>query len=288
MKNPFIKEVKKAYFYQDPFDFMRSGTRYYTEQVVDTMRVIVASVIAGIVLLSIIATTLLTVMGSTTQAQSTTIYTTDTTVVEEYVEETTTTTTVPVRGQYVCDMPTSYSTEYVLTTWDNGEVAYPDFPSITASTIVFEWHIDQVQEVMDTFRADIEEVGRYVGKEMRIELPGYVAQDGEFVVPVIFNKEKIGTSDYSAYIMWSSNFFFGVEATFGFNPDVFHNVEKWANYHHIIVLHELGHLFGLDHTHIDDDGITQKDSIMSYEDVWTREGYMPGDIAGFQHIFCNN
>lgn len=284
MKNPFIKTVQKSYWYDDPFDWMRSGVRYYTEQVVDTVRVVIASVIAGIVMLAIVTTAVLVTMGGASKAQVADTYTTNTVA----VEETTTTTTVPVRGQYVCDMPTSYSTEYTLTTWDNGDVAYLDFPSVTASTIVFEWHIDQVQEVMDTFRADIEEVGRYVGKEMRIELPGYVAQDGEFVVPVIFNKEKIGTSDYSAYIMWSSNFFFGVEATFGFNPDVFNEIEKWNAYHHIIVLHELGHLFGLDHTHINDDGITQEDSIMSYEDVWTREGYMPGDIAGFQHIFCNN
>jgi len=287
MKNPFMKEVQKSYFYSDPYDWTRSGIRYQTVSVVDTTRVVLVSVLAGIVMLGLVTTAVLTIMGSQSNAQSTDAYTTATTVVNEYVEETTTTTTVPVRGQYVCDMPTSYSTEYKLMQWNTGKYAYLDFPSITATKIVFEWHIDQVQEVMDTFQQDIEEVGRYVGKEMRIELPGYVAQDDEFVVPVVFNNKDMGNASYSAYILWQSNFFFGTEATFAFNPSVFENIDKWNNYHHIIVLHELGHLFGLDHTHIDNDGIEQHDSIMSYEGIWTREGYLAGDIAGFQQIFCN-
>lgn len=284
MKNPFIKQVQEAYFYSDPFDAFRSGVRYRTQYVLDTTRVIVASVVAGIVLITLIATTLLVLMGSSSDAQAVDTQRDTTQVVEE---EVTTTTTVPVRGQYVCDMPKSDSTEYAFVQWSNGEYLYTDAPSVHANTIVFEWHIDPVQEVMNTFRSDIEEVGRYVGKEMRIEMPGYVAQDGEFVVPVTFNEDDMEDSDYSAFILWRSNFLFGTEATFAFNRNVFTNIEKWNAYHHIIVLHELGHLFGLEHTHVDNDGIDQHDSAMSYEGIWDREGYLAGDIAGFQKIFCN-
>ena len=52
------------------------------------------------------------------------------------------------------------------------------------------------------------------------------------------------------------------------------------------MLHELGHVIGLEHTHIDDDGINQGDSIMSYE-ANEEDHYLPGDIAGLQEIFCS-
>lgn len=284
MKNPFTKTITKVHYYNSVWDPFKQEVRYYTEQVVDTTRVVIASVIAGIVLLAVVISMVLVTMGNATNAVN---YTTETTVAvqDEIVP---TTTTVPVRGEYVCNMPTSASAEYNFMKWSNGDLAYLDFPSVNADVIVFEWNIDQNQEVMDTFHNDIEEFGKYVGKQMRVELPGYIAQAGEFVVPVVFNKDaSMNNADYSAYILWSSNFLFGTEARFTFNPDVFSNIEKWNNYHHVIVLHELGHLFGLDHTHIDDDGIEQHDSIMSYEGIWDREGLMPGDIAGLQQIFCS-
>jgi len=282
MKNPFMKEEQKSYFYNDPFDWMRSGVRYHTVMVI-------ASVIAGIIMLGLVVTAVLTIMGSASNAQSTDTYTTDTTVVNEYVEETTTTTVPTPTAQYVCDMPVSYGTEYTFIQWTTGEDAYVEFPSVSAHTIVFTWNVNFSQEMRNTFAKNIAEVGIYVGKEMRIEDAGYKAADGELIVPII-NGSKVKQFDgvnYSAAIWTTSNMFFGTEHSFVVNDNHANLEQMIQQYGKQIIFHELGHLFGLDHTHIDGDGVDQVDSIMSYEHVWDADGFEDGDIAGLQKVFCN-
>lgn len=281
MKNPFIKEYTEHSYCTDPI----FGTREV--RTIKYTKTNVSAIITACGIVAILAIAIVTAIVAVGKMNTTSNVTVNT-VVEKQLEEVVTPTTVEaVRGQHVCSMPVSTSNEYALMELSSGDPAYTQFPSVYADTIVFVWEIDAVQSVIDTFKQDIEEYGRYVGKNMVVAMPGYVAQEGEFVVPVKFNELDRADDNYSAYIRWEGNFIFGYSAELAFNNDFFNNMDGWNNYHNTIVLHELGHLFGLDHTAIDNDGIDQHDSIMSYEGIWERNGLQAGDIAGLQKIFCN-
>ena len=266
----------------DPFH--NSYVPMYKE-VWDVKKIATIGGVFGIVIAMLCAVVLLTFTGG--NDADATVSPEATYVVEEEVVVTTTTVPEPT-AKYVCDMPMSTSTEYGFTKWSTGEDAYLDFPSVTARTIVFTWNVELTQEMRDILAKHIAEVGIYVGKEMRIEDGDYTAVDGELIVPIINGSgvKQFDGAKYTAAIWTTSNFLFGTESSFVINdtnPNLEYNIK---NYGMNVVYHELGHLFGLEHTHVDDDGIDQVDSIMSYEHVWEAEGFEAGDIAGLQQIFC--
>lgn len=273
----FVPNVTNNPFHQDYVPVYKEVTDMKKVGIFSGAVAVVVSMLVGVLMLS---------MRGGNDA-SATVSSDATYVVEEEVVVTTTTVPAPT-AQYVCDMPMSTSTEYAFMKWTSGHNAYLDFPSVSARTIVFTWNVELSQELRDIFAKHIAEVGIYVGKEMRIENAGYVAVDGELIVPIINGStvEQFAGEQYTAAIWTRSNFLFGTEQSFVINdnnPNLEYNIK---NYGLNVVYHELGHLFGLDHTHIENDGVDQVDSIMSYEHVWNASGFEAGDIAGLQQIFC--
>lgn len=266
----------------DPFH--NSYVPVYKE-VWDTKKIATIGGVFGVVIAMLCAVVLLAFTGGSDA--DATVSSDATYVVEEDVVVTTTTVPEPT-VQYVCDMPASTSTEYALIEWSNGDPAYVDFPSVSAQTIVFTWNVQLSQEMRDILAKHIANVGIYVNKEMRIEDADYVAVDGEVIVPIVNGStiKQLDGANYTAAIWTTSSMFFGTESSFAIN-DAKDSLEySIREYGMNVVYHELGHLFGLEHTHVDNDGIDQVDSIMSYEHVWDAEGFEAGDIAGLQQIFC--
>jgi hypothetical protein len=281
-KNIYINSVPEYSDWLNPH--IQTGVRHIYNKVWDMKKIVTFGGVFAVVLALLVTTAMFAFRGGNDAAAVVDLNTT-TTVVEQNI---TTTTTVANRAQYVCDMPRSTSTEYEFIKWSNGSVAYPDFPAVTAKTIVFTWHVDLSVEVRNIFAKNITDVGIYVGKEMRIENADYVASNGELIVPVVngSNIKMFADGDYLAAIWTRNSFLFGVESSFVLN-DTHSDLETHMRLSGTrIIYHELGHLFGLDHTHVDDDGIQQRDSIMSYEWIWSAKGFETGDIAGLQEIFC--
>lgn len=243
-----------------------------------------------------------TTTTSTTVAETTTTSTvaeTTTTVAETVTTSTVTEISNKVYGPewvkrdlYVCNTE-SNSTEYRFLgkehVWSDGVQREIPWATMITKEIVLLWSIDDEVKYND-FVNDIALFNEYTHAGVRVEQWGYSPRYGEFVVPVL-NEDIEGDVawadmhvELSILRDWSM---FGKETGVEIYPGRFRfddlGLENWE-YHTHMVLHEMGHLFGLDHTH-DGEG-RQTDSIMSYESDYNVNGYLPGDIAGLQEVFC--
>lgn len=195
-----------------------------------------------------------------------------------------------VAPEYVCDTVVE-STEYKFLddefVWGDGVVRDINWGATLRKNIVMVWSIDNEQMYAD-FVQDIERFNVYTKAGVRVERYGYIAQENDFIVPVIMQDIE-GAAWAHMETQISSQNVFGIDVTIlkgavlAFDPVFI--TEHWADTHTHTVLHEMGHMFGLGHTH--DAAGEQTDSIMSYESDYSVDGYLPGDIAGLQQVFCN-
>jgi len=243
--------------------------------------------------------------------------TTTTTVVES---TTTTSTTVPVdEVMNVCDMPRSYSTEYDLGLYESRKFNATMWKE-QGITLVFEWALpDEYDRYMFDFIKAVDEFSKYTGLKTEV-MKGYdetaaniLDYEWDYLMSMedpdnVFSQERLtrflekyDPKKLSINVVLDETlddgtlaWVMGRKLRFGLVKSYLDQIvgsinggEVYAwdqNYMHV-VLHELGHIVGLGHTHISDDDIRQEDSIMSYEAHY-EDYYLPGDIAGLQKIFC--
>lgn len=203
------------------------------------------------------------------------------------VEETTTTMPVVV-DKYVCNTEVD-SMEYHFQDdeyqWADGIQREIPWASLLSKDIIMLWSINDEAKYAD-FVADIALFNEYTHAGVRVEKYGYIPSEDEFIVPVV-------NEDIEGNFAWADmGVGVGVSSLFGMETVSIRNatlrfdqlgLDNWE-YHTHTVLHEMGHLFGLGHTHGEDG--EQTDSIMSYESDYEFAGYLPGDIAGLKEVFC--
>lgn len=239
--------------------------------------------------------TIVGVIGSLMFAQN------DTTVADTIPVTTAQVNTIPVqqystavkgpkwekKDLYVCNTSTD-STEYVfgddMYQWEDG--ISRDIPwEQNIGKVVLLWGIDDEVKYND-FVSDVALFNEYTHGGVRVEQLGYEPQQGEFVVPVVHENidGDFAWADMSVRVGVSG--MFGIETVRIVDAKLRFDdlgLSNWE-FHTHTTLHELGHLFGLQHTHGAEG--QQTDSIMSYESDYNVNGYLPGDIAGLQEVFC--
>jgi hypothetical protein len=203
---------------------------------------------------------------------------------------------------YVCDTNTT-STEYTFVddtnVWSDGLTHDIDWTQLLDVQVVMVWEI-QDNDMLADFRYDISLFNEYTHAGVRVEEAGYVAQENDFIVPVVIDETESGWAHMeSMYSMMPE--FFGMpeyvtvdSARLVIDPAMLEEstwltssgavTTGWSIDHTNTMLHEMGHLFGLGHTH--DEVGEQVDSIMSYESDRSVRGFLPGDIAGLKEVFC--
>lgn len=197
--------------------------------------------------------------------------------------------------KYVCDVAVT-SNEYQLTEIFTGyNESQVDWHDVANRNIVFEWRAGEM--LRPSFEKAVALFADYTRANVRVEAAGYVAVNGEYLIPVSM-KELEGAAaavwhSYDPRNLEDSRDQDGMMVTTGSLVVAATSVEvdpmmesdfMGEDGRLNVFLHELGHIVGLDHTH-EEDGI-QNDSIMSYESDVNIAYYLPGDIAGLKEVFC--
>lgn len=224
------------------------------------------SAILSVIVTALIAVGMvLTLSAEASETQATEINITPTTVVYG---------PAPVQADlYVCHTP-STSTEYLID-------PSTDWSVLQTKSIRIVWNMSDIS--LDLFKADVALFQRYTNLDIEVVEPGYVPQPNDFMVNTILadgtDAAAMGVASDTYTV---AGLLHPVSADLYFYRPWFGNA--WGDLGHThIVLHELGHLMGLDHTH--DAPGEQVDSVMSYESH--RSGhYLPGDIAGLKILLC--
>jgi hypothetical protein len=297
------KVIARRQIGMDPFTYEPIYTNDYRAVMVPMWNRIVMTVIAmAIIIVGIIGATI--VLSSNDTAATSNVLPTITTMVEEttttMVEESTTTvaevtaamveetttTVAPVTAEYVCDTYTN-SSEYTATMFpmEDGSMVEIPWETMVDNHVVMQWNLP-MDSKYDDFMGDIALFNQYTHMGVQVVDSSYVPTETDWVVPVVERDlPELHVAEMQINVAGSSTFL-GVslhiqDATLAVDPSV---QDDWANHTHII-LHEMGHLMGLDHTH-DAEG-EQVQSIMSYESDYSYGKYLPGDIAGLQQVICN-
>jgi len=215
-----------------------------------------------------------------------------TTMVEEVTTTVTEVTAITVQEEvapaveYVCDTYTG-SKEYTIkhATMEDGSEHNIDWSVMADKHVVFQWNIDNIY--LDEFKEDIALFAQYTRMDVSVVDASYTPAAGDYLVPVVTgNLEDKLWAQMSTRL--SASGFIGmttieiVDATFTIDPDMLGH--QWATTHTHTVLHELGHMVGLGHTH--EAPGDQVESVMSYESDYSVVGYLPGDIAGLKEVLC--
>lgn len=229
------------------------------------------------------------------------------------VETTTTSTTVPAdEAMNVCDMPRSYSNEYGL--WAHYDRRFnASMWKEQDITLMFEWVLPAEYDVyMFDFIKAVDRFSKYTGLKYEVvkgydeTAAGITSWEWDYLMALenpeeeyfqdklthfleTYDTKKLSinvvlddqTNDGTLAWVKHKNLMLGIVKTY---LDDTRGLTWDESYMHVI-LHELGHIVGLDHTH-KDDGIQQDESVMSYESSMRDDHYLPGDIAGLQEIFC--
>lgn len=190
---------------------------------------------------------------------------------------------------YVCNS-NAVSSEYIFSDdqfeWSDGNKHDIDWKQLLNDQIVMVWSIDD-ENMRADFVRDIELFNKYTNADVRVEDEGYIAQEDDFLVPVTVGITNEAWAHMALEFSLMGEFLGMPEyvyidsAEFVIDPSM---LPYWSENHTNTVLHEMGHLYGLGHTHHEDG--QQVDSIMSYESDRNVYGYLPGDIAGLKEVFC--
>lgn len=231
---------------------------------------------------------------------------------------------LPISAQDVCSMPQSNSYEYDMY-WFNERIFNARDWRDNGITLVFQWLLPEgYEENMLQFESYVNKFSDYTGIEATV-VKGYDESaadidtyEWQYIKPLkeldknqddSYSKDKVDyfLSNYDptkigievvldeksrddnavAWVEMNSLKFGIVDSTFW--VQYFNNgkYSYWDMNHGNLILHELGHIIGLGHSHDLDDGIIQGDSVMSYEVDNSIDYYLPGDIAAMQKIFCD-
>jgi hypothetical protein len=240
--------------------------------------------IVGIIGASIVLSSNDTAVISNVNAPTTTMVEEVTTTVAEVTAITVQEEVAVAATKYVCDTDTS-SQEYIIQVATMMDETTYDIPWETMRDrhIVLQWGMDNIY--LDEFKADVAMFVQYTHMDVRVVDSSYVPTSEDYLVPVIkADIEGMAWADMNVGVSVSD--VFGIRVV-DINSAVLRfdqrGLDNWE-YHTHMVLHELGHMVGLGHTHKAEG--EQTESVMSYESDQDFAGYMAGDIAGLQEVLC--
>ena len=288
--NKEYKVIGRREISNDPFSDGPAYINEYKKVTVPIWSHLIMAIIA--VMVTIVSIIIISIVISIDDTATTSnIPTTTTTMTEEVTTTVAEVTAITVQeevavpvAQYVCDTY-SNSKEYILqvaTMMDETTYAIP-WETMKDRHIVMQWNMDNTY--FSNFKADVAMFVEYTHMDVTVVGMEYIPTAEDYVVPVIkADIEGMGWADMNVGVTVSDVFGIKVvsvaSAMLRLDQLAFNN---WEHHTHTI-LHELGHMVGLGHTH-EQDG-EQTESVMSYESDYSYGKYLPGDIAGLKEVLC--